>query len=135
RHPEYVDRFAALYRLYLNDGRPHRVGDRFQSPLADVLELIAAQGADGFHRGPVAKAIVTEIQKQGGIITREDLSQMPPVLREPLRGRLEEYDVITMPPPSSGGVALLETFNILAAHERRHPQQSLPNFDHNGPAA
>ncbi len=133
RHPEYAKKYAALMELYLNGGEPFAKGDRFHSPLGHVLELIAEQGAAGFHQGPVAKAIVEEVAKQGGIMTVEDLSSQRPVVREPVRGTFDEYEVISMPPPSSGGIALIETLNILTAYEREHPQQSLTRLGHNNP--
>ncbi|MCA9109496.1 MAG: gamma-glutamyltransferase, partial [Planctomycetaceae bacterium] len=135
RHPEYVERYAALYEVYLNGGEPFTPGDRFHSPLGKVLELIAQQGANGFHRGAVAEAIVATVKEQGGIITREDFSAQQPVVREPVRGEYAGYEVISMPPPSSGGIAIIETLNILTAFERLHPQMSLTHLGQNDPLA
>ncbi len=130
-HSEYRDNYPALFEKYLNAGKPWQDGDRFHSPLAEVLELIAAHGPDAFYRGPVAGAIVAEVQRRGGIMTLDDLAGMQPVVREPLRGLFDDYTVITMPPPSSGGVALLETLNILAAYESAHPDSRLERLGHN----
>ncbi|MGE0376178.1 MAG: gamma-glutamyltransferase [Planctomycetaceae bacterium] len=135
KHPEYADRFATLVTLYLNNGKPFAEGDRFHSPLAGVLELLAAHGARGFTEGPVAEAIVAEVQKQRGMVTRDDLTAMRPVVREPLRGEFGGYDVIAMPPPSSGGVAVIQTLNIIATYERQHPELSLARLGHNSPRA
>ncbi len=134
-HADYASRFAPLFERYLNRGKPFDVGDRFRSPLAGVLERIAAEGASGFSAGPVAEAIIAEVRKQNGIMAREDLAAMTPVVRQPLRATFEGYNVIAMPPPSSGGVALIETLNILTAYERQHPDVSLANLGHNGPRA
>ncbi|MBX3437013.1 MAG: gamma-glutamyltransferase [Planctomycetaceae bacterium] len=131
--PEADDRFSTLRNLYLNGGTPCQVGDRFHSPLVAVLERIASHGATGFHEGPVAAAIVAEVQRQQGILTTEDLSSMRPTGREPLRGRFQDDEIITMPPPSSGGVALIETLNILGAYEQIHPDQALAKLGHNTP--
>jgi gamma-glutamyltranspeptidase/glutathione hydrolase len=131
QHPEYRDNYPALFEKYLNAGKLWQEGDRFHSPLADVLELIAEHGPDAFYRGPVADAIVAEVQHRGGIMTLDDLAEMRPTVREPLRGRFDDYAVITMPPPSSGGVALLETLNILAAYEAVHPDSRLERLGHN----
>ncbi len=117
-HPDYRERYAVLWRLYLNEGQPWTVGDRFFSPLGPVLRLIAQQGTSAFDSGEVAKAIVAEVREQGGILTVRDLRQNRPVVRQPLRGRTGDYDIITMPPPSSGGVALLQTLNIMSELER-----------------
>ncbi|MCA9074579.1 MAG: gamma-glutamyltransferase [Planctomycetaceae bacterium] len=133
RHTDYAKRFTALHKLYLNEGKPYAVGDRFHSPLAEVLELIAEQGAAGFHEAPVAEALVAEVKQSGGIITTDDLAFQQPVVREPVRGTFDGYNVISMPPPSSGGIAIIETLNMLKAYEREHPQESLTQFGHNDP--
>ena len=131
-----VERFGSLVKHYLNGGEPQEVGERFYSPLAPVLERIAEQGPDGFYRGPVAEAIVEEIKRQRGIMTREDLAsatKTQPVVRKPLRGRHAGYDVVTMPPASSGGVAILETLNILHAFRQRRPDVVLSRLGHDAP--
>ena len=124
-HPDYRDKFATLHRLYANAGKPWAKEDRFYSPLTKVLERIARQGADGFYQGEVAQAIVAEMQRGGGLITMADLAAMAPVVREPLRSVLGERTILTMPPPSSGGVALLETLNVLSALDGLHPDAGL----------
>lgn len=128
--PGARERFAPLLDLYLD-----RIddGDQFSSPLASVLERIAAEGPAGFYDGPVAKAIIATVGEQGGIITAEDLRSMQPVVRQPVAGELDDFRVLSMPPPSSGGVALLETLGILKAYEARHPDASLPALGHNSP--
>lgn len=133
KHPDYADRFAALFRMYLNSGKPLAEGDRFHSPLVEALEQISVHGARGFTEGPVAEAIVREVQGQGGIMTREDLAGMRPVLREPLAMNLDDGRLIAMPPPSSGGVAIFEALNVVTAFERRHPDASLKALGHNSP--
>src|ERR671921_450390 len=80
---------------------------------ARTLDLIAAHGAAGFYTGPVADAIVDEMQRGGGIITREDLARYKPVWRTPLRTTYRGYTLLTMPPSSSGGITISETLNIL----------------------
>lgn len=136
-HPEYRKKFATLHRLYANGGKPWKEGDRFYSPLGRVLERIAAQGADAFYRGEVAAAIVAEMKRGGGIVTLEDLAAMTPVVRELLQGTYGDKMILTMPPPSSGGVALLETLNLLSATEARHKEAGLEKppekLPHNSP--
>jgi len=96
------------------DGSPLREGDRLiQTDLAATLESIAAQGARGFYEGPVAEKLTKGIQDAGGIITDDDLKSYQVVEREPMRGSYRGYDIVAMPLPSSGGVVLLETLNIL----------------------
>jgi gamma-glutamyltranspeptidase/glutathione hydrolase len=84
-----------------------------QSELAHTLRAIAKQGPDAFYRGPIARAIAGEVQQRGGLLTVEDLASYRPKLREPLRGTYRGRTVLSFPPPSSGGIALLEALNIL----------------------
>ncbi|HLJ10761.1 MAG TPA: gamma-glutamyltransferase [Planctomycetaceae bacterium] len=132
-HPDYADRFAALLRLYANNGRPWKTGERFHSPLARILGLISEKGHDGFYRGEVAEAIVAEMKRGGGVVTLDDLAAMKPVVREPLKGMIGSRTILTMPPPSSGGVALLETLNIISAVEARHPEVKLDQLGTESP--
>lgn len=120
RYPDYEQRFAALKKLYLNNGVAWQAGDRFYSPQLPVLKKIAAEGDRAFYEGDVAVAIVNTNRAHGGVLTRDDLARTTvPVIREPLRGRFHGYDVLSMPPASSGGVALLQTLNTLQQWERR----------------
>jgi len=132
-HPAYRESFAALRRLYANEEKPWKEGDRFYSPLGDVLQRIAKHGADGFYRGEVAEAIVAEVKRGGGIITLDDLAAMKPVVREPLAGEFGPHTILSMPPPSSGGIALLETLNVLSALESRNPKAKIDKLPHNAP--
>ncbi|HEY3964237.1 MAG TPA: gamma-glutamyltransferase [Planctomycetaceae bacterium] len=131
--PAYRDEFTALHRLYVNGGKPWKEGDRFFSPLGKVLERIAEQGADGFYKGEVGQALVAETRRCGGLMTLDDLAAMKPVVREPLQGKIGEYAILTMPPPSSGGVALLETINLLSAAAARFPQAMLDKLAADSP--
>ncbi|GAB4143097.1 MAG: gamma-glutamyltransferase [Planctomycetaceae bacterium] len=134
KNPRWKTRFPGLWRKYLNGGTAWTKTDRFHSPLRDVLERIASQGRDGFYKGEVAQAIVSEIQRGGGLLTLQDLAAMRPVVRKPLVGRFDGYQVVAMPPPSSGGTAMLEMFNTISAYERLHPAQRLERLGHNSPA-
>ena len=116
--PQEQQRFArwpSTAKIFArSDGGPLREGDRLvQSDLAATLEAIAADGADGFYRGAVAEKLVRGVREAGGIMALGDLAGYEPVLREPLRGTYRGYDIVAMPPPSSGGVVLIETLNIL----------------------
>ncbi|MBV9979713.1 gamma-glutamyltransferase [Bradyrhizobium sp.] len=96
------------------DGTPLRDGDRFVQPeLAATLSAIAAQGPRGFYEGPVAERLVNAVDDAGGIMTTEDLKSYAAVIRQPVRGTYRGYDIVSMPPPSSGGVVLVEMLNIL----------------------
>jgi gamma-glutamyltranspeptidase/glutathione hydrolase len=84
-----------------------------QADLGRTLRRIAREGAAGFYQGPVAAALVAETRRRGGLLSAADLAGYQPVLREPLRGSYRGHDVLSFPPPSSGGVALLEALNLL----------------------
>ena len=93
-------------------------GWRLRQPdLARTLRKIAAKGPDAFYRGEIADAIVATLARGGGILTHADLEGYAPKLREPLRGSYRGLEVISFPPPSSGGVALLEALGILEGFE------------------
>lgn len=123
-------RFRTLHELYLD---PIDSKARFDSPLLAVLERVAADGPAGFYDGPVGAAIVEIVRAQGGIITKDDLAAMRPVVRQPLTGAFDELSIVTMPPPSSGGVALLEALGLITAYETAHPDVSLASLGHNTP--
>ncbi|MDH4124949.1 MAG: gamma-glutamyltransferase [Gammaproteobacteria bacterium] len=93
---------------------PYEMGERLvQADLANTLQLIADQGPDAFYRGAIAQKIVAEMQAGGGLIDMASLAAYKPVWREPLRGNYRGYDLVVMPPSSSGGVHVLQALNIL----------------------
>ncbi len=103
---------------FSNEGRPHASGDRLtQADLARTLERIALEGRDGFYAGETARLLVAEMERLGGIITLEDLARYQARERTPVQGTYRGYDVISMPPPSSGGIALVEMLNILEGYD------------------
>ncbi|HUI24658.1 MAG TPA: gamma-glutamyltransferase [Candidatus Kryptonia bacterium] len=106
----------ALAALLLHaDGTPRLRGETLQFPaLAETLTRVAEVGPDAFYRGAVAADIVDAVHSAGGILTLDDLASYRPVERRALRGRYRGDEVLTMPPPSSGGGVLLEILNIIA---------------------
>jgi gamma-glutamyltranspeptidase / glutathione hydrolase len=117
-----LQRFSVSRRIFLKDGALYQPGDVFRQPeLAETLRRIARGGAAEFYRGKLAREIADEITRMGGLITAEDLAGFQPKLREPIRAKYKtsdaEWEVISSPPPSSGGVALIEALNILSAVE------------------
>lgn len=86
-----------------------------QPALAKTLEAIRDQGRDGFYKGAVAAEIENYMKANGGIITKEDLAKYEAVERSPLKTTFKEYEIFSMPPPSSGGVALIEMMNLMEA--------------------
>jgi gamma-glutamyltranspeptidase/glutathione hydrolase len=106
------------------DGTALQAGDRLvQTDLAATLSAIASEGWRGFYEGPVAEKIATAVREAGGIMTGDDLKSYSAVIRAPMRGSYRGYDVISMPQPSSGGVVLLETLNILEGFPMRDMKQ------------
>ena len=88
-----------------------------QRDLAATLEAIARGGPRAFYEGAVADKLVAAVRAAGGIMTREDLKNYRPVVRRPVRGTYRGYDIVSMPPPSSGGVVLIEMLNILEGYK------------------
>jgi gamma-glutamyltranspeptidase / glutathione hydrolase len=96
------------------DGTSLHEGDLLIQPdLAATLSAIAAQGPRGFYEGPVAEKVAKAVRDAGGLMTTDDLKAYQAVIRTPVRGSYRGYDIVSMPQPSSGGVVLLETLNIL----------------------
>lgn len=96
------------------DGAPLGEGDKLiQGDLAETLSAVAALGPRGFYEGPVAEKLAKAISDAGGIMTPVDLKSYQAVIRAPVRGTYRGYDIVSMPLPSSGGVVLVETLNIL----------------------
>jgi len=88
-----------------------------QPELAGTLRTLAREGPKAFYEGEIAAAIVAEMERRGGLVTADDLAGYTPLLRTPIRGRYRGYDVISFPPPSSGGIALVEILNILSGFD------------------
>jgi gamma-glutamyltranspeptidase / glutathione hydrolase len=106
------------------DGTSLREGDRLvQTDLAATLSAIAEQGPRGFYEGPVAERLVKAIGDAGGTMTLDDLKSYQPVIRAPVRGTYRGYDIVAMPAPSSGGIVLLETLNMLEGFPMRDMKQ------------
>jgi gamma-glutamyltranspeptidase / glutathione hydrolase len=113
-----LERFPMSRRIFLNDGKMLKTGDTLKQPeLAATLRRIAKNGAQEFYGGETARLIVADMAKSGGLITLEDLAAYKPRVREVLRAKYQngghEWEVLTSPPPSSGGVAIIEALNML----------------------
>jgi gamma-glutamyltranspeptidase/glutathione hydrolase len=119
---ERFSKFAETTRIFLRSGHPYEAGEIFRQPdLARTLRQIAKSGPDAFYRGPVARAMVAAMEKEHGLITLKDLEDYQAKIREPLRGHYHGYEILTPPPPSSGGVALIEMLNILSSFDLGAP--------------
>lgn len=100
--------------FYKEGGVPYEPGETLvQEDLAASLERIAEQGPAGFYEGETARLIAEEMARGGGLVDKESLAAYRPVVREPARGTYRGYEIVTMPPPSSGGIHVIQMLNIL----------------------
>ena len=118
RQSSSMKKFPDLGRVFLVKDEVPPEGEIVRQPdLGQSLKALVSEGADVFYQGWIAQAIVDTVKKDGGVLTLEDLRSYKPIWREPLVGRYRNRTVITMPPPSSGGVALIEMLNVLEGHQ------------------
>ena len=109
---------ASVRKFFQADGSPYEMGDTWYQPdLAHTLELIRDHGHDGFYAGENAARLADFMASVGGIITEKDLALYEAVEREPIRGSYRGYEIVSMPPPSSGGVVLVQMLNILEGYD------------------
>ncbi len=114
---EHLATFPASRRIFQRDGNYYQQGEIFLQPeLARTLERIAKNPSD-FYRGAVARELAAAMQRGGGLITEADLAAYEVKEREPVRGTYRGYEIISAPPPSSGGIALIEALNILEGYD------------------
>ena len=124
-------RYPASVAQFSRDGRPYAAGETLRQPdLARTLERIAAAGPDGFYRGPTAELVAREMQANGGLITTDDLAAYRAVRRTPVRGTYRGHDIISMPPPSSGGTVLVEMLNVLEGFDLAAAGHNAPRTVH-----
>lgn len=110
--------YPASIAQFSKRGLPYEAGERLkQSDLAGTLQRIADKGPEGFYEGETAAAIEKKVLSHGGLITTEDLKAYRAVRREPIRASYRGYEILSMPPPSSGGVCLAEMLNILEGYD------------------
>ena len=114
-----LSRWPASAKIFFKaDGNALVAGDRLvQSDLADSLEAIARGGPRAFYEGPIAEKIAAAAQAAGGVMTADDLTSYQAIERMPVRGTYRGYEVVSMAPPSSGGVELIEMLNILEGYD------------------
>jgi len=116
-HDEALAKFPESHRIFQRDGNYYRPGEVLRQPdLARTLERIA-KNPDDFYRGALARELAASIQKGGGLVTADDLAKYEVKEREPVRGSYRGYEIISAPPPSSGGIALIEALNILEGYD------------------
>jgi len=116
-HAHNIESFPESRRIFQRNGDFYKAGERFQQPeLAATLERIAADPTE-FYKGRMAQQIADAMQKGGGLITAADMASYEAKDRTPLRGKYHGYEILTAPPPSSGGIVLIETLNILSGYK------------------
>jgi len=113
-----LQRFSMSNHVFLNDGKMYQVGDKLRQPeLAATLRRIARNGPDEFYKGQTAQMLASDMAALGGLITLEDLAHYQPKIREVLQANYtmngQHWEILTSPPPSSGGVAIIEALNML----------------------
>jgi gamma-glutamyltranspeptidase/glutathione hydrolase len=130
---EHSRRFAELQRVFAppQGRREWKVGDRLVQPdLARTLRQIGEQGADAFYRGVIAEQIAAEMRAGGGLIDQQDLAAYQANLRRPVHGTYRGYDIYGPPPPSSGGICLVQMLNVLQPLELKQKGRWSPDAVH-----
>lgn len=111
---DYFSQYISSKKIFTKDGSPFQEGDKFiQKDLSNTLKSIRDYSNKGFYEGNIAKLIVDQIKSDGGYITLEDLQSYKPIERNPIQTNYRGYEVITIGPPSAGGISLLQLLNIL----------------------
>jgi gamma-glutamyltranspeptidase/glutathione hydrolase len=130
-HFEDFNKYPSSRKIFTKNGKPFQEGDKFiQKDLAKTLKLISKYGRDGFYKGYVADKIVKQMRQMGGYITYEDLENYQPVERKPIISTFKGYKVISMGPPSGGGVILLQSLNVLENFEFNIDDWNSSNYIH-----
>lgn len=117
---EWLAKYPDSNRIFLRDGKYYEEGELFKQPeLAETLGRISRDGAKEFYTGKTAQMIADDMKANGGLITLEDLKNYVAKERTPLRGTYRGHEIISMPPPSSGGIVLLQVLNMLEGYDIR----------------
>jgi gamma-glutamyltranspeptidase/glutathione hydrolase len=115
---EYLSKYAETKRIYLRDGNFYKEGEIFRQPeLAATFARLQRSGPNEFYEGETARLIVADMKRHNGLMTMEDLRGYVAKERTPLRGTYRGHEIISMPPPSSGGAVLIEMLNILEGYD------------------
>ena len=113
-HAPQLKQYGDGWKIYLQDGEAYPVGSTLRNPdLANTLDKIAEGGKDAFYKGEIADKIIAQVQKDGGVLTHADLEGFTVRVLEPVRGTYRGYELISSPPPSSGGTHVLQILNVL----------------------
>ena len=128
---EKLVKFDAASEVYLKDGLPYEAGDRLvNKDLAATLTKISKEGKKAFYEGEIAKKIADEVQKQGGLMTVEDLKNYTIEEREPVVGKYRHYPIISCPPASSGGTHIVQLLNMVENYDLKAMGDNTPESWH-----
>ncbi len=128
---KYFEKYESSMKVFSKNGEAYSEGEIFKQPdLAATLNQIKADSRDGFYSGEVADKIVAQMQKLGGFITLDDLKKYQPVEREPVTGLYRGYDIVSMPPSSSGGTLLIEMLNVLENYQFKKEEWGSSGYIH-----
>jgi len=129
-HDESLTAFPESKRIFQRDGNFYKAGETFRQPeLAATLKTIAAD-PDDFYHGRIAKRLAADVQAGGGLITTEDLARYSVKERDPIIGTYKDYTIVSAPPPSSGGIAMIEALNILEGYNLSRWKDRTPDEMH-----
>ncbi len=127
----YLDKYPSSKKIFSQDGKVYEEGDLFvQKDLAKTLQLIKEKGVDGFYKGETAELIIKQIISDNGYISLEDLASYNPVERVPITTDYRGYKIVTMGPPSGGGVTLLQMLNILENYSFKQEEWGSSQYIH-----
>ena len=126
-----LEKSSDAFRIFLNRGRPPSVGDRFRNPeLGMSLRKIANEGTAAFYSGEIADAVVSSIEKHGGVLSRRDFADYRVEFKTPAQGSYRGYSIISSPPPSSGGSHIIQALNILENFDLAGLEINSPEYLH-----
>ena len=113
-----LEQYGTAAKVFVPNGKPLQEGDILVQPdLAKTLKLIQEHGTDVFYKGEIGEALVAEVQKRGGTMTMDDLANYRVMEREPVRANYRGYEIISMSPPSSGGLTVLQILKLLEGYD------------------
>lgn len=122
-------RYLETRKIWTSGGKPHKAGHRITNEgFASTLEIISKKGQGVFYQGSIGKALATDMERHRGLVDEEDLAAYSVEVRKPLKGAYRDYEVITVPPPSMGGAAVIQLLNVLENY-------NLKELGHNSPEA
>ncbi len=117
---EWLAKYPDSNRIFLRDGKYYQEGENFKQPeLAETLKRISKDGAKDFYTGKTAQMVAADMAANKGLITLEDLKNYVAKERVPLKGTYRGHEIVTMPPPSSGGIVMLQVLNMLEGYDVR----------------